>query len=61
MAPRNPSELARLEDDLKYYKKQVASGVHHKKTKEALLRRVRDIEGTLGIESKPYNSDEFSR
>lgn len=29
--------------------------------KEAMLRRVREIEKALGIKSVPYNSSEFAR
>ena len=55
----NPSELARVEDELKYWRHNLKHHVGSKSTKEYILRQIRQCEATLGIESKPYNSNEF--
>lgn len=71
MAPRNPSELQRLTEErealidaVKNFdtRKAVEFGVADKGLKagrEALLRELRNIEATLGVDSIPYNSEEF--
>ena len=59
MAPRNPSELARLEDELQFFKDAAKNPNRTKAAKEAALREVRRIEGILGFESVPYNSIDF--
>lgn len=59
MTIRNPSEWARVEDELDYWKKQLKVHVGSKKTKEYILRQIRQCEQQLGLESKPYNSNEF--
>jgi hypothetical protein len=61
MPPRNPSELARLEDELEYYREKVLNHTLGKSSKELALKEVRRIENLLGFESKPYNSEEFSK
>jgi hypothetical protein len=77
MPPRNPSELQRLEEErqdildiLKSGKFPYRVAVDYptvvldkgtKSIKEALLRELRTIEATLGIESVPYNSTEFGK
>ncbi len=53
--PRNPSELARLDDELQYWKGILSSVRSLKSDKENALRHVRKIERELGLESKPYN------
>lgn len=53
----NPSELARLEDEIKYYRDNLKHGNHGKRTKEWLLKQIREREAILGIESKPYNGN----
>jgi hypothetical protein len=53
----NPSELARIEDELKYWRNNLKNGIHSKSTKEYLLKQIRKCEATLGIESKPYNGN----
>jgi hypothetical protein len=67
--PRNPSELQRLEEerlDLLRMLKTNRVPPHSaytdkglKSAKEAMLRELRQIERTLGIESIPYNSTKF--
>lgn len=58
MPPRNPSEYARLEVELAELKTEL-QGYYPKAHKASLIRQVREIERILGIESKPYNSEEF--
>ncbi len=55
MAPRNPSELARLEDELCYWKTKVGNLCLSKSSREAALAEVRKIERQLGLESEDYN------
>jgi hypothetical protein len=53
--PKNPSELARLEAELDYAWERLTKGYHSKSTKEHILREIRTLEDTLGLEHKPYN------
>ena len=53
--PRNPSELARLEEELKFAKAEANDLRFPKEYREACLRDVRKLEATLGIEGKGYN------
>lgn len=55
MAPRNPSELARLEEELKFALAEAHDERFPKKYREACLRDARKIEKILGIEGKKYN------
>jgi hypothetical protein len=62
--PRNPSELARLEEE----RIDIINKIHRtkpfpltKSVKEGLLRELRAIERQLGIKGLPYNSEEFGR
>ena len=55
--PRNPSELARLEDELEYWREKVKDLNYSKRTRESFLCNVRHLEKQLGIESQPYNSE----
>jgi hypothetical protein len=57
--PKNPSELARIEDELRYWKNNLKHHVGSKSTKEYILRQIRQCEAQLGIEGKDYNSNEF--
>lgn len=57
--PRNPSELARLEDERDYWRNNLKHHVGSRNSKEYILRQLRDVERQLGIESKQYNSNEF--
>jgi hypothetical protein len=50
MAPRNPSELARLEDELCYWKTKVGNLTLSKADREAALSEARKIERQLDIE-----------
>jgi hypothetical protein len=61
MAPRNPSELARIEDELKYWKNNIKHHVGSRSTKEYILRQIRRCEEELGLESKDYNSNGFDQ
>lgn len=68
MAPRNPSELQRLEEealsDERVHLLQEFYGTRYipltKEAKENILRRIRAIERQLGIEGIPYNSNQFN-
>jgi hypothetical protein len=51
----NPNTLASIEDELRYYRKNLKNGIHSKSVKEYLLREIRTREVLLGIPSKPYN------
>jgi hypothetical protein len=55
MVIRNPSEIARVEDELHYWRNNLKHHVGSKKTKEYILRQIRSCEEQLGVESKPYN------
>lgn len=59
MPPRNPSELTRLEAELEFCRDSLKNGYHSKATKEYLLSEIRRLEATLGLESAPYNSNDF--
>jgi hypothetical protein len=71
MTVRNPSELQRLEEErvsilqTLYEGRSSPKGVlvdkGYKAGRDALLRELREIEGQLGIESVPYNSDAFRK
>lgn len=50
MAPRNPSELARLEDDLQYYTEKSKNLKLSKTTRAVCIKKIREIESTLGID-----------
>lgn len=54
-APRNPSELQRLEEDLEHYKKQFKH-CPTKAGKEMMLKYIRQIEDILGLEHQDYNT-----
>lgn len=56
----NPSEMARLEDEYKYWKFFVDDLKLSKSSREAALAKLRKVERQLGIEGKDYNSSEFS-
>lgn len=60
MPIRNPGEIARYEDELEYLKAELR-GYKVKSVKEKILGEIRYIESILGIDSKPYNSEEFSK
>lgn len=51
----NPSELARLEDELEYCKICLNNVNYSKRDKEAVLRKIRILEVQLGLDHKPYN------
>lgn len=59
MAPRNPSELARLEDEREYWYKKVKDLTLSRRSREVCLMNLRNVEARLGIESKDYNSPDF--
>lgn len=61
MPPRNPSELARLEEELEYHLSIVRDTNSSKKIKEHHLKLVREVENILGITGKTYNSSEFGK
>ena len=63
MPPRNPSELARLEEELADLFEQIKDGTkfYPKARKEEILRQIRQIEEQLGMKSVPYNSSEFGQ
>lgn len=49
MKPKNPSELARLEEEYKELKQEFKNLSYPKGYREALLRDIRKIEDTLEI------------
>jgi hypothetical protein len=58
----NPSTLAAdLEAELDHELAVVADSTLSKATREKALRRVREIETELGLESEPYNSNGFGK
>jgi hypothetical protein len=57
--PRNPSELARLEEEWAELHDMIKDCRMSKSSKEALIRGLRQVERKLGLESKDYNSSEF--
>ena len=54
---RNPSELARLEDEYNYYLKRAHNLSLGKSTREDALRECRKLEAQLGIAGKNYNGE----
>ena len=52
---RNPSEMARLYEELEYHKSFLLSLKTAKSDKEYHLAQIRKIEANLGIEGSPYN------
>jgi hypothetical protein len=54
-APRNPSELARLEEELKFAEAEAYDLRFPKAYREGCLRDVRKIQKILGVEGKKYN------
>lgn len=53
--PRNPSEIARLEDEYQYWYARVHNLELLKPQREKALVELRKLERILGIESRPYN------
>lgn len=53
--PRNPGELARLEDEYEYWCGKAYNLILGKSSREYALGRVRELEKQLGIDSKKYN------
>lgn len=58
--PRNPSELARLEDEYQYWAAKVLSQTTSKSVKEEALIEMRKLEKQLGYQSIDYNTTEFA-
>lgn len=58
--PRNPSELARLEEERTDLINKISKGYLSKASKEAALIELRAIERQLGIKGLPYNSEQFN-
>lgn len=54
--PRNPSELARLEDEIEYYRSKVFDYNLSKTSREAALAEVRKRERLLGRKDENYIS-----
>lgn len=54
VAPRNPSELQRLETEIECLKDELKEH-YPKKQKEEILRQIREIERILGYDHQPYN------
>jgi len=54
MPVRNPSEIARLEEELSELWSQFEE-FDRKPQKENILRQIREIENILGIAHQPYN------
>ncbi len=52
---RNPSELARLDDEREYWTEKVRNLGLSKSSREAALAELRKIERQLGIRGKNYN------
>lgn len=59
MTISNPSEYARLEDELEYYKAIVKNPAMPKSAKEEALREVRKLEDALGTKGESYNGGSF--
>lgn len=59
MTISNPSEYARLEDELEYYKAITKNPAMPKGAKEEALREVRKLEDALGIKGANYNGGSF--
>jgi hypothetical protein len=53
--PRNPSELARLEEELAFCEAAAYNLALSKSSREQYLRDVRRLQAVLGIEGKGYN------
>lgn len=53
--PRNPSELARLEEEYKELKKEFKDLRYPKGYREGILRDMRKIERQLGLEGESVN------
>ena len=51
----NPSELARVQDELEYWKNNLANGYHSKTTKQYLLDQIHKCEEALGLPLTHYN------
>jgi hypothetical protein len=58
--PRNPSELARLEDEYEYWATKVLSQTTPKADKQHALIELNKVAKQLGIEHPSYNSTEFA-
>lgn len=56
----NPSELHRLEEELRYWRDYVLDFNLSKTTREAALGELRKVERKLGMNGKDYNSSDFS-
>ena len=52
----NPSELARLEEELRFAEAEAYDLRFPKAYREACLRDVRKLQKALGIEGKDYNA-----
>lgn len=59
MPPRNPSELARLEDEREYWLKKVKDLSLSRRSREVFLMNLRNVEARLGIKGENYNSEKF--
>jgi hypothetical protein len=59
MVPRNPSELARLEDEREYWYAKVKDKSLSKVSKQVALMNLRNIEARLGYEGDNYNTGNF--
>lgn len=59
MAPRNPSELARLEDEREHWYEKVKDKSLSKAAKQVALLNLRNIEARLGYEGEDYNTGAF--
>lgn len=58
--PRNPSEIARLEEERALLRMQLAGALYRdKQTKTKILRELREVEEALGISQTAYNSSDF--
>ena len=53
--PRNPSEIARLEEEYKELKKEFKDLRYPKGYREEIGRDMRKVERQLGIEEEEYN------
>ena len=54
MPPRNPSEFARLEEELGYWIGKATNLSLCKSDREHSLREIRQLEDALGLEHKDY-------
>lgn len=55
MMPKNPSEIARLEEELAYAKERLFKGYHSKSTKNYILDEIHRLEEQLGLPYTLYN------